>query len=287
MRAENNRFISFVNNYSLLIPLGALSTGYFFFRYANSAQSIWFFWLLPSSMWLIYSFDHVLDGFRSAAYEQLPERYSLSFRIRKYLFPLYAFIAGLNVVLAILHLDILSLLAGIAIALWVGLYLLLTHYRKGGKIGGGRKEFNIAAVVTTGMGIFPFLPEWKSLLNPDVYLLLLCFFLINLANLRLFSRFDVSDDLRLGMASSAVEDDRKNARSVQRLLVMAFGICALWLLVVPVPVKMSAMIAMLLLLNGTMIINQWKERFEINNAYRFWGDFIYLLPGPIAWWFYL
>lgn len=287
MKSGSKRFISFVNNYSLLIPLGALSTGYFFYRYANSSQSLWFFWLLPTTMWLIYSMDHVLDGLRSAKHDQPPERYALNYASRSWLIPLYAFIAGLNAVLALIHLDPLSLWVGSAIAFWVVVYLFWTNLRKGELLNGRWKEFHIAAVVSAGMGIFPFLPEWRSLLKADVLVLLLAFFLINLANLRLFARFDAIDDQRLGMASSAGTDDVQNSRNVQRILVLAFGVCALWLFAVPYPEKMSALISMLILLNGIMVINQWKEKFEPYGLYRFWGDFIYLLPGPIAWWFYL
>lgn len=282
----SKRFISFVNDFSILIPLGALSTGYFFYRYANSSQSLWFFWLLPSSMWLIYSLDHALDAWRARLQSDLPPRYEQNFRLRRWLLPVYGFVAGLNLVLAFLHLDTFSLRAGVCLALNIALYLVASHMNLRLFRNGHLKEFFIAGVVTVGIGVFPFFPEWWTLLKVDVIVLLLAFFLINLANLRMFARFDAADDHRLGMSSSAGNDDRQNSLSVQRTLILAFGACALWLFRVPYPEKMSAMIVMMVLLNGIMIINQWKERFA-DGGYRFWGDFIYLLPGPIAWWFYL
>lgn len=277
--------IGFVNNFSIWVLLGALSSGYFFYSYFNSFIHPVFFWLLPTSMWMIYSLDHVFDGRRNASMKNLPERYAINYQMRGQLLPFIALLIGFNAWLAWRWLSWEVLVTGLVMSVLSVLYLWWVS-RHSAKLNPWLKEIFVAFMASMGMGFIPLLQSETSLINPATGLLLLVFFLISLTNVMTFSHFDEADDRLLLSNSTALENREQQGRFIRQLLLLTYVILMVWMFFFPSGFsQFKALMVPLSMINLLMIINVWEERFKNNGLYRFWGDFIYVLPGLFTLWF--
>lgn len=277
--------IAFVNNFSLWVLFGALSSGYFFYAYFNSHVHPVYFWLLPTSMWMIYTLDHVFDGRRNAQRKDLPDRYAINYQLRGRLLPVIAFITGLNAWLALRWLSWEVLITGGVMAVLSMVYLWWVS-RHSAKLNPWLKEIFIALMASMGMGFIPLLQSETPLFDPGATLLLLVFFLISLINVMTFSHFDVADDRSLLSNSTALKNTDQQLRLIRQLLLLTYLILLVWMFFFRSGfTQFKALMVPLAMINLLMIINTWEERFKNHGLYRFWGDFIYLLPGLFTLWF--
>jgi hypothetical protein len=276
--------VAFVNTYSIWVVLGALSTAYFFYSYFNSHIHPVFFWLLPSCMWMIYTLDHVADGRKHHLKRNVPQRYSRNFFRRKRLFPVIAFLFGLNSFLAVKLLHTSIIWAGLGMAILSVLYLFWVH-QKSSALNPWFKEVFVALMVTFGMGVLPLLRSETLLTEPHSLVLLAIFFLINLVNLMTFSHFDRTQDAELEFKSTALKHPLTQMVMIRRLLLLSYFLIAIWMVFLPGVRYFKALMVPLIMINVLMIINIWEDRFKDHDLYRFWGDFIYVMPGILSLWF--
>jgi hypothetical protein len=271
--------LEFVNSFSLLVVLGSVSTSYFFSKLFQSNLPIIFYWILASTVWVIYTLDHIIDGLSTAA-ASLSLRHMVHQKYRTFLIAIIAIFIPANIYLAFKFLPSNMLLAGILLACFVFLYLLLIPFlKKLKKLP--IKEGLVALGVTCGMCFLPGIAG-KLSFHYSYILLLLVFSLINFLNLVTFSLLDHKEDSSSSMQSIVqIYGYEKINTFASRLVVITFFSMGIWLYSFSGPTKIHTVITLMLMLNVLALILMKKEYFAKNNLYRFWGDSIYMIPGLI------
>lgn len=255
--------------------VGSVSTALFFMRIYGQPISFFFLWMLGSSIWLIFTFDHLMDAHRLKE-TAVSKRHKAHFKNRNLLTILLVFFGSLNATLVILHWDERFIKAGLAIAILMGLYFLIIHAR-----GHGHKfkELFVALGATLGMCIMPWFISPVAI-HFDEIMLTICFFVIHLINVLTFSRFDMRGD-RINAMNSMVSSWNFKKISLQlfKLIAYCFLLELIFIFTSQNDYKINAALTLLLMLNLLTLINQDYYTFIKNERYRFWGDFIYLIPG--------
>ncbi len=267
----------FFNSFSLLVVLGSISTSYFFARVFNSKPDFWFYHLLGTTVWAIYTADHILDGYRNDD-ASLSLRHKLHVRYKWILSGLVVLIAVSNIFISIEHLPRRVFVYGTGLLVFVMVYLVIVHlfFRKKKFVG---KEIFIAFGVTGGMALLPAVYgnfEW----NFSNSLLLVIFTSLNLVNLLIFAYFDRDHDLRSGFDSIVqLLGSAKVKKIVNLLLGLIFVLIGIWAFSVEHQVKLYISIVFLFMMHVLALIMLRENEFIQQERYRFWGDFIYLIPG--------
>lgn len=271
--------LEFINSFSLLVVLGSASTAFFFSRFFQAELGIVFYWLLSSTVWVIYTVDHLIDGTRNPV-ETLSLRHYLHYRYRVVLSGIVLLIIPVNTYLAIRFLSDELLVAGLCIAGFVvGYLLLILLFKKLSSLP--IKEALVSLGVTAGMCLLPAIAG-KFDLHYSHVLLLLVFTLINFLNLLIFSLLDEHEDKKAAMPSIVQYFGSERSTEIANNLVIAtFFLMGIWLYTFTGIEKRHATVVLMLMLNILALILLKREYFEKNNLFRFWGDSIYLVPGLI------
>lgn len=276
----------FLNCFSVPVVVGSAVSAFFWSTYFQTSLPLIFYWLLPSTVWLIYTIDHILDGRRLGS-DASSLRHRIHFIYRKELQFTCLILILLNTILSVTSLPTSILLTGGSLALLISVYFVFVH-RKSRENSVQRKipskEIFIAIGACIGMLVLPGIPataEW-SLGN---VLLILSFFGINFGNILIFSFFDHDDDLKDGFSTAGSIGVEKLEQLIQQVLISTFLLITFWTFVVNSPRKLPVIMTLMLMLNMLGLIMIKKEEFKDHGRYRLWGDMIYLAPGLI--WFLL
>lgn len=144
------------------------------------------------SVWVVYTFDHLLDAFKTRE-KQLKARYQFHWRYRRVLVALM--ISGCCVLFsAIPFLPKGVLHAGIGVLICTFVYLALQRMLS----FGGYKELAVALIFTAGVVFVPCVLKGALLLSFS-----LCLFLLSLLNLVMYSWFEEASDHEEGIQSIA------------------------------------------------------------------------------------
>ena len=276
------RIMIFCNAFSIVVVSGAVSTSFFFSYYWGVNHEGLFYWLLGSSVWLIYTLDHLLDAFRLGP-KASSIRHRLHHQFRYPLIILVFFIAGFNAMEVWLNWNQFPYIRyGVVL---IGLFILyliyvMLHHKQGKHLN--FKEIWVAIFATIGMALSP---VFGQEIQPDTgnFLLLAIFTLLNFLNLLTFSRFDLRQDQKDKMQSLACHlGFPKTSRWINNLLAVAFLMTVVWLFTDDWPYKITGTLALIVMINILALINLKYVHFRKDARYRFWGDLIYLIPGLVV-----
>ncbi|NNJ55765.1 MAG: hypothetical protein HKP14_06520 [Bacteroidia bacterium] len=277
-RINRNHFlIDFVNTFSIWVVVGSFITFWFFSLCFGQEPDKIAGLILALSIWIIYTLDHIIDGYKTKG-NSLALRHNLHYRYKGWLILLITAFSIIVLYLVYDKLRIEYLRFGFFLFLLTGIHFILNQTLSK-KISRKVyiKEVFIALVVSLGFCGLPLcttaVQEW-----PDYFtILFVAFFFLNLCNLMLFSFFDFQEDLESNFISSA------NTFGPQKALIWAkissiFSIVLV--LLTPLFYKTDlSIVGVLLLMHGVLLlICFYPEYFKMYGRYRFWGDFIYLLP---------
>lgn len=268
----------FINTFSVFVVLGAVSSAYFFGQLFKGNPDYWFYHLLGTTVWFIYTLDHLLDGIRLKN-TSMRIRHAVHYRYRKPLAITLAVIALTNLVVAFTFLPHKVLVYGLILLGFVAVYLLFVHilFRKRPFYG---KEIAISIGVTAGMVLLPGLYgnfEWNF---GDIGLLLI-YTLFNLTNLLMFAYFDREYDKDSGFGSLVhFFGEKRSKLLIQQCMISLFLVIGLWAFLAKFPYQIYVVGVFLIMLHILAQIMLKEEFYAEEEKYRFWGDFIYLIPGP-------
>jgi len=129
LRISDLEIVEFINCFSVLVVAGSVSTSYFFGQIYKAQLGFSFYWLLASTIWIIYTLDHVLDGMKQKE-QSVSIRHYIHYKYRKTILPTLAALSIFNAYIALVFLPPILLKAGIALALSVLAYFLVVHFLK-------------------------------------------------------------------------------------------------------------------------------------------------------------
>ncbi|MFZ4796957.1 MAG: hypothetical protein ACOYMA_05650 [Bacteroidia bacterium] len=165
---------------SLMLPL--------YFQIAIKPTLAWFF-ILPSSVWLIYFFDHLLDAVHTKAL--ISERH-VFIQKHQFVFKIIAvIIIIINAVLVIKYFSFFHLLKSVWIILICIIYFLLNYF----KIKWFIKEFFAAIIYAGGICFYPYVVNENSLFS-QFFIIAFCMqlFVLALINLLQISIRETNSD---------------------------------------------------------------------------------------------
>ena len=269
----------FINCFSLLVVAGSVSTSYFFGQIYKANLGFSFYWLLASTIWIIYTLDHVLDGMKLRE-ESLSTRHLIHYTYRKTILPTLGALVMFNAIVAVAFLPRNMLFAGVVLAVFVGIYFLVVHWLKTINVN-LPKELFVAIIVAAGMVILPGI-SGNMTFSFEATLMVLSMVFVNFTNLLLFSLYDHDNDSKNGLTSAATQWGVEKTKSVILfMLAGAFMSFACWTFLIMSPMKLPISISLLIMFNILLVIFIQDERFAIKERYRFWGDFVFLVPGLV------
>ncbi len=196
-----SRFYQFLQNLSIDVAIGAMAMSYLFAKVTHVEMKWEIYAVLGVCVWLIYTFDHLLDAkrmkglaktrrhrFHQLYYDELLISWLLFFTVA--------------LLLAIFFLPLVIWKWGMVVVSFSTLHLVLVHYFGSTKSKLVLKELGGAWNYSAGIVIAPFALatsfEWVYLLS---FLLL---FLVALFNLVMFSYFDYQKDIKNEYSSIAI-----------------------------------------------------------------------------------
>lgn len=268
--------MEFVNSFSVWVIVGSAINYMFFCELFQVPIQVSVVLCLSLSVWIIYTLDHIVDGFKLKA-NSLSLRHQIHYHYSKPLLFLIVAAALLVLVLVIWFLEARVKLFGISIAAVLLLYFAFNRWLlKSNKRNLPIKELGIAVVVSlclAGLAVF----QSGRDINLDVYSLILPFFLINWGNLLLFSYYDYEPDMQANFSSIGNYLSAKSLRNLDLMLLLANAV--LILLAFWMGGHTLKVYGLLMLMNAQLIlILLFPKHFSKNESFRFWGDIIYIYP---------
>lgn len=265
------RIIHLVQNLSLDITAGAVISAMFLSEVMDVAMNMHMVVGLAVAIWLIYTFDHLSDAYRTKGKATNP-RHAFHQKYFRHLIVLAVLVFGVGVYNLFFLPERTVVLGAILVGL-SGLYFLyITFVRKHSS-----KELFAAFVYTAGISTAPV--SQVASFELLYLLIILCFLLLAYANLLLIPMFEVAVDREDGQYSIVT---RLGSRSVKRLLIglimlglllnqWAFGLSG-WLMVYLIVLLMHITII------GILIKPNWFRKYQL---YRILSDGIFFLPALI------
>jgi len=177
---------------SIDIAAGAAASGAMAAAVAGVEMRLGWWILLPLSVWVIYTADHLLDGWKAGSAAVNP-RHSFHFRHMRILSMCALCAAILCAGLAFFAIREVVLAGGVILICVCALHLALARWDKF-KLG---KEFSVAAIYTAGVWFGPLLASRAALFYPYVFLSI--FLLAAVLNLVMSSVMDAEMDEKEGM----------------------------------------------------------------------------------------
>lgn len=267
---------------SLDVVAGACSSGYFAARYL--AEPIpWAWWVvLPLSVWLLYTADHLLDAYRLKDRAHT-DRHLFHHRYFRPVFLIGIFLALLTGCIALLSLPSSLLYFGISMCCTGVLHFALVAWVKERISIWLHKEIGVALIYTLGVW-GPFMlsayPAWEN-----IHLLgFVQFFLLALINLLMFSAFEIDIDTQDGHSSWARALGPKRVGIAINILATIFLALAVCSLLVPNSgfIHLLGQLGLCSVLLIHLLILRRRAYFSMNERYRIWGDAAFVLPGLFA-----
>ncbi|TGL63729.1 LA_0991 family prenyltransferase-like protein [Leptospira sarikeiensis] len=278
-----NKVWFYIHVLSLDICLGVLGSGALATVVTGAKMKTVWWLLLPLSVWVIYTLDHLLDG-KKVGEHSINPRHKFHYDHSKILSILCGIAAVLAAILAFLLLREIVLLGGVLLATLAFLHLGIARW---GKIRFG-KEFSVALIYTMGVWFGPLLVVgFRSWTVP---ILLFLFFLGTVLNLVMNSLMEAELDKHEGQVYLLGVLSPKLAREwVLRLsllgfisaLVLAGGIRK-WAL--GSSVSACLIIALICAVPGGIL--HYADRFQDSQKYRILGEGVFIL-GLVPWLFNL
>lgn len=259
------RFYQYINILSLDVTAGAVIGALFFARILQAPVSPLALLALALSVWIVYTIDHLRDAMlitRIATTDR--HRFHQKYFHLLVMALLVVIVADLAVVWFIPH---RILIAGIALSVPVGVYLVLQRYLK------FLKEFFVACLYTAGI-LLPSLAEGAWMWLPEQFILVAKYFITAWMNLLLFSLIDYDDDRRHQQHSFVTRFGPTSTHCTIVSLGLLNMLGGTWLWTV-LPDAAAVLIAMNAMLLAILFLQKYLAR---NNYYRITGDGVFFIP---------
>ena len=224
---------------------------------------------LGLAVWIIYTFDHLLDAHKSE-YEPTIGRHKFHRRNNKRIFGLLI-IAAIVGFFSILYLSKNTIYFGLVLLGIVLCYFLLVFFIKKFYL----KEVIVALVYTCGVFLGPL-----SMLERPISFEMLSHFAqilcLALLNLTLFSWFEYNLDMKDGHTSMATKFGKRQTKNFIRFLLIFLISAQLILMVVHSFSSFQSLLLVMSVLLFSLFIK--PKTLGRNNLYRWVGDFIFFIP---------
>jgi hypothetical protein len=265
---------------SVDVAIGALAGGLLAQRICGVALDAVWYVVLPISVWVIYTLDHLLDARRLGAGAHTA-RHLFHHRYFKEIAAVMALLGALALVLAIWGMGLRGLAFGVGMAALAGGHLLLVRWAGSRVAPWLLKELGVGVVYVLGIWGWPLLSAWPAI-GGAMLLPLLQYMALALANLLAFSWYERDSDAADGHTSFVRAIGSRAAQGCiwgLLLVVLAGGPLGLalgW----QMDWAVQAVLGGMALVTGTLLV--WPKWMTQGERYRLVGDGVFLLPFLLA-----
>ncbi len=262
--------------------LGTVAIGYMAIRILNvEPNPIW--WLiLPMTVWVVYSVDHLIDANKKKN-DAIIERHYFHYQF-KFPIAIMVMIVGITaLILSLLYLDFGIVKLGILLCVIISIYFTLLSTIKYSNIVLLQKELIIAFTYTTGIFLAPL--YWNgSLPSHPILIIIINIFLLAWAEGVIISWFDFENDIKDGHNSFTIIVGRRRTRQVLILVHMLIEISIIYVLISS---TLSTVILftffILLLINFILGLTILFPFSSLSTKYhRIIGESVFILPALLV-----
>jgi len=272
-------FLRLLNTLSFDIVIGAVFSAILVIKLLNVVPG-WAYWIvLPISVWIIYTLDHIIDALRLKK-QANTYRHIFHFQYLKTILSILAAFSALNLVFIIFWLENKIIYFGLVLSLVTSLYLILIHF-SGKKNSFLPKEIFVTFIYTVGIWGGP-IAMTNLNISTGQLILMIIFFLLVLADVLLLSFFEVGSDQKDNHPTIAVKFGQAVTTKIIFTLIFVVYILSIFIIFSD-ELFLHRSIAKLYLFMGLIqiIIIGIPQFFEKNKLYRYIIEIVFWIPGFI------
>jgi 4-hydroxybenzoate polyprenyltransferase len=205
------------------VAIGSVFSAFLVMKLFN-AEPGWAFWIvLPLSVWIIYTSDHLIDAYRLKQ-QASTHRHNFHFHYSNKISVIVAVLSILNLIIILTWLEKEIIYFGLLLSAVTILYLVLIFRAKTNNHH-IPKEIIVSLIYTAGIwGSFAALNDFR--LNTALLSLLIAFFLLVLSDVLLLSHYEIESDKKDGHSTIAVKFGRRVAlKFIYINLLAVFAVC--------------------------------------------------------------
>lgn len=259
------------------IVLGALSGGVMAVKVLDVQPRIIWWPVLALAVWIIYTADHLIDANKLKTGASSGRRY--------FYYKYFCLIVIIEIVLLIitaslsfLFFDKKIIYFGVAMGIFVTVYLLLVQIKGSEKQVWLQKELIVAIVYTVGIWAEPFIESNKIELAG--ILIVFLFFISVWADILLIAFFEYEHDKQDRFISLPIIIGKKSSMVLIKVLFVFSMFIALFVLFLNQDRNIMFAALILLIMDMVLLISLKYQRYLIENErYRIMAESVFLLPA--------
>ena len=267
------KILRIISLLSIDIVIGTFAMGSMAIYMLDVTMPIFWWIVLPTTVWLIYTVDHLLDAHKAGS-TIVSQRHLFHLHHFKKLVPFCMAVAVSICLITMLYFPIQLLITGILIGSICVAYLLYSRFAQ---IYTFPKEFIIAIVYTIGIWFAPLMLSKFTFVQ---LLPIMLTFLTALNNIVLFSVVGKLEDLKSGFSSVAITMSEVWVIKLLKIsIVFTIIISVAMVFVFQSQIKLYHVSIIFGAMNLTLWwILQYRKSLVQYDRYRIIGDAIFILP---------
>jgi len=270
-------FFKLLQILSIDVVIGSLAVGYMATIILDvAANPVW--WLiLPMSVWIIYTLDHLVDGYKNKSYSVI-ERHRFHYEYRKLIIGFVMVISFIAIALSVLYLDWRIVIGGMILLIIIVFYLLVIFILKNRKTILLQKELIIAIVYTSGIFLAPAI-WYGSIPSFPILCVIAIIGLLALTEGIMNSWFDYEYDIEDGYSSFTVLTGRKFTLSFLIATHMFIeAVILILLFTIPIDIVFWSLVILLIINVLLGVISLYPENYFFKKHHRTIGELTFILP---------
>ncbi len=265
---------------SIDVVLGAILSGAFVIKILNVHLGFAWWIILPLSVWIIYTIDHLLDGYRLRN-KSHTLRHFFHYKFSKQITVAIVIFSFINLLLIIFFLERRIIVFGVLMSVFTGIYFAGVYFTGKKKSLVLQKEIFVALVYTFGIwggpvALLGYKLSWQQIL------ILVVFFLIACADLLVFSIYEEKNDRLDQHNTFVINFGRKiTNRLVNILAALVFIICVYQFETATEIQTMIAFLILAVMMCVILVLLYFQDFFRNRLLYRYMGELVFWLPALI------
>lgn len=272
-------FFQMINTLSIDVVIGSILCTIMVVKLFNINPN-WPLWIvLPISVWIIYTLDHLVDAYRLKN-KANTFRHRFHYAHLKTLVSILVILSILNLIVILIWLDREIIYFGLVLFFISSLYIIYIH-KNGNNSSFISKEIIVSVIYTIGIWGGPISLN-QYFINIDQLLLLIAFFLLVLADVLLLSFYESESDKKDNHITIAVKYGKSvTLNLIYVLIFLVFGISIF--LISTNEIFLFRSVAKLFLIMGLLeiIIASFSDFFEKKKIYRYFIECLFWIPGLV------
>ncbi|MCD4681946.1 MAG: UbiA family prenyltransferase [Bacteroidales bacterium] len=265
---------------SIDVVIGAILSGAFVVKLLNINPGFAWWTILPISVWIIYTIDHLIDGYKLKNKAHTMRHY-FHYRFAKQFTIVIACLTFVNLLLIVFFLERQIIVFGLIMSFATGIYFAGVYFSGNKRSLILQKEIFVALVYTVGIwgGPAALMDYYFSIQQ----LFFLCvFFLIAFSDLLVFSIYEEENDRNDQHNTFVINFGRKiTIRFINIFAAIVFIVYVYHIEISSDLITIFAASILAAMMCVIIVLLYFQNFFKNRLLYRYIGELIFWLPGLI------